>query len=120
MNKYDDNNIFAKILRGEIPCKRVYEDECVLCFEDIKRDAPVHLLVVPKKRYTCYDDFVQNADGDYVAQYFRAVGVIARKIGVDKTGYRLITNNGGDVGQSVFHFHMHILAGKKMSELIAK
>lgn len=116
MISYDRNNVFAKILRGEIPCKKFYEDENVLCFEDIRKDAPTHLLVVPKQDYTCYDDFVMNADSAHVANFFKTVAMIAKKAGVSDAGYKLITNNGSSVGQTVFHFHVHILAGMKMGE----
>ncbi len=117
MTDYDINNVFAKILRGEIPCKKFYEDDNVLCFEDIKKDAPIHLLVIPKQNYTCYEDFVANADATYIANFFKTVAMIAKNAGVNEEGYRLVTNNGSSVGQTVFHFHVHILAGMKMSKL---
>ena len=116
MKKYDSNNVFAKILKGEIPCKKFYEDEDTLCFEDVKKDAIVHLLVTPKQKYSCYEDFVTNADGAYIAKFFKTVAMIAKNAGVEE-GYRLITNNGSNVGQTVFHFHVHILAGLKTNKL---
>jgi diadenosine tetraphosphate (Ap4A) HIT family hydrolase len=117
MISYDTNNVFAKILRGEIPCKKIYEDDNVLCFEDIARAAPIHLLVIPKQNYNSYHDFVLNADPLYVANFFKTIAQITESLGIDKTGYRLVANIGSNVGQTIFHFHMHILAGKKMSEL---
>ena len=116
MISYDINNVFAKILRSEIPCKKFYEDNNVLCFEDRAKDAPVHLLVVPKQNYTCYEDFVTNADASYIVNFFKTIAIIAKSAGVSEEGYRLVTNNGSSAGQTVFHFHVHILAGKKMSE----
>ena len=117
MSEYDSNNILAKILLSEIPCKKIYEDDDVLCFEDVAQAAPVHLLVIPKQRYTCFEDFVQNANPIYVANFFTTIAKIAQNQGVNKTGYRLATNNGGGVGQTIFHFHIHLLAGKKMTGL---
>lgn len=115
---YDANNVFAKILRGEIPCKKVYEDEHAFAFYDIAPNAPVHVLVVPKYPYENYDTFLEKATNEQVAGFFRAVRSVAKQLGVED--YRLITNNGEKVGQSVFHFHVHILAGKKLGALVAE
>lgn len=104
---YDDGNVFAKILRGDLPCNKVYEDELVLAFHDINPEAPVHVLVIPKGKFVSFDDFVSS---DYdVAEFFRIVGKIARKLGLDSGGYRLVTNHGKSAGQVVYHFHVHIL-----------
>ena len=116
---YDKNNIFAKILRGEIPCKKLYEDEFALAFADIASAAPIHILVIPKGEYVSFSDFASNAPADLVQGFWQAVEKVANTLGVEKGGYRLITNNGKDAGQIVFHFHVHILAGKKLGKLLA-
>ncbi|MBI1275027.1 HIT domain-containing protein [bacterium] len=115
---YDSNNIFARILRGEIPNKTVHEDEHVLAFHDITPAAPVHVLVVPKGEYVSFDDFVQKADAATVARYFATIQKIAAQLGLVQGGYRLIANHGPDASQSVPHFHMHILAGKPLGGLL--
>lgn len=115
---YDTSNVFAKILRGEIPCKKVYEDDCALSFHDLHPDAPTHLLVVPKGEYTDFSDFVANAPAALQAGYFAAIEKIAAQQNL--LNYRLITNNGAGAGQSVFHFHMHILSGKPLGALLPK
>lgn len=116
---YDRNNIFAKILRGEIPCNKVFENEFVLAFHDIAPNAPTHVLVIPKGEYQHYDEFVAKAPDEMVAGFFRAVREIAKQQNVTNA-YRLITNNGERAGQSVHHFHLHILAGKPMGALLPK
>jgi diadenosine tetraphosphate (Ap4A) HIT family hydrolase len=113
---YDSNNIFAKILRGEIPAKKLYEDQFAVAFPDISPSAPTHVLVIPKGNYQRYDDFIANATDAEIAGFFKAVRSVAAQLGVD--AYRLITNNGESVGQSVHHFHVHILGGKKISALL--
>lgn len=110
---YDPDNVFAKILRGEIPCKKIYEDEFALAFPDIAPNAPVHILVIPKGEFVSYDDFMARAGDAMIAGFFRAVRAVAVQEGV-ADAFRLITNNGEKAGQSVHHFHMHILAGKRM------
>ena len=115
---YDPNNIFAKILRGEIPCNKAYEDEAVLAFHDIEPAAPVHVLVIPKGKYASFDDFVRRANDGEVHRFFTTVQKIAHELGIDKTGYRLITNHGADASQSVPHFHVHILAGRLLGGLV--
>jgi histidine triad (HIT) family protein len=115
---YDKNNIFAKILRGDIPCKKLYEDEFALAFPDVAPHAPVHILVVPKGDFVSYDDFLANASDHMIAGFFRAVRMVARQAGV-ADAFRLITNNGEKAGQSVPHFHVHILAGKPLGPLLA-
>lgn len=116
--KYDKDNIFARILRKEIPCNLVYEDEEVLAFRDIAPAAPVHVLVVPKGEYRSFDDFAGTAGPEQVAHFFLKVRNIAAELGVVENGYRLITNHGADAAQSVAHFHVHILAGKSMGGLL--
>lgn len=115
---YDTSNIFAKILRGEIPCKKVYEDEHVLAFEDIRPAAPVHVLVVPKAEYSSLDDFASSAPPQIVAAFFSSVQKVAAQLGLSKDGYRLITNHGAKAGQTVFHFHVHILGGRDLDGLV--
>ena len=116
---YDSSNIFAKILRGEIPCKKVYEDKYVLAFHDIAPHAPVHILVLPKNAYTGMDDFTKRGSTEEIAALFRALGDIARLQGLDKTGYRVISNCGPDSEGEVPHLHLHLLGGKKLGKLLA-
>lgn len=113
---YDSTNIFAKILRGEIPSKKVYEDEFAFAFHDIAPNAPIHILVVPKGEYRDFSDFSARAPASLVQGFFAAIGKIAAQHKLQH--YRLITNNGEGAGQSVFHFHVHLLAGKKMGALL--
>lgn len=115
---YDPNNIFARILRGEIPCQRVYEDDSVLAFRDIAPAAPVHVLVIPKGAYCSFDDFIGVAAPADVAQFFLTVRKVAADLGLVDGGYRLITNHGPDAAQSVPHFHVHILAGRPLGGLL--
>jgi diadenosine tetraphosphate (Ap4A) HIT family hydrolase len=114
---YDPQNVFAKILRGEIPCKKVYEDEIVLAFHDISPSAPVHVLVIPKFAATTLAEFVEAAGAEKVGAFFVAVQKVVQQLGIG-AGYRLITNSGAGAGQSVPHFHVHLLAGKPMSTLL--
>ncbi len=115
---YDDQNIFAKILRGEIPCDKVHEDDHTLAFRDINPQTPVHVLVVPKGRYVDMDDFSANATEAEIAGFFRAVGHVARTLGTVERGYRALTNCGPDAHQEVAHFHVHIFAGKDLGRMI--
>ena len=117
---YNDQNIFAKILRGEIPCKKIYENEHVLAFHDINPQAPVHVLVIPKGSYVSWDDFSQNAPDREIAAFVRAAGKITRDLGADKTGYRMLANTGVDGGQEVPHFHLHLFAGRRLGRMVAK
>jgi len=117
---YDDNNIFARILRGEIPCKKVFEDEWVLAFHDIRPQAPVHVLVIPKGKYVAMDDFSAKASADEIAGFFRAVGEVARLLGLPAKGYRILANQGRDGGQEVPHFHVHIFGGRPLGRMIAQ
>lgn len=114
---YDSNNVFAKILRGEIPAKKLYEDEFALAFPDISPNAPTHVLVIPKGNYERIDDFLERASDAEIVGFFKAVRIVAQQLGVDQ--YRIISNNGEAVGQTVHHFHVHILGGKKLGKLIA-
>ncbi len=115
---YDESNIFAKILRGEIPCDKVYEDEHVLAFRDINPQTPTHVLVIPKGAYESFDDFSRDASAEEIAAFVRAAGQIARDAGAVETGYRILANNGPDALQEVPHFHLHIFAGKPLGRMI--
>ena len=115
---YDDSNVFARILRGELPCKKVYEDAHVLAFHDIRPQTPVHILVIPKGRYVDLDDFSAKASDAEIAALFRAVGRLAREAGVAESGYRFLANNGRDANQEVPHLHVHIFGGKNLGRMI--
>ena len=115
---YDRNNIFAKIIRGEIPSSKVYEDENVLPFHDIGKAAPVHVLVIPKGEFLNLPDFVSKAGAEKVAMFFQKVAEVAKMLGVEDSGYRIISNIGADASQSVPHFHVHILGKKKLGGLV--
>lgn len=117
---YDENNIFAKILRGEIPCKKVHENDHALAFHDINPMAPVHVLVIPKGAYVSIDDFTANATSDEIEVYFRTVGEVARKLGVAENGYRIISNTGQHGHQEVPHLHVHIFGGAQLGGMIKK
>ena len=117
---YDNTNIFARILRGEIPCKKVYEDQYALAFHDIQPKAPVHVLVIPKGAYTSFVDFSGLATAEEISGFFRAVGKIAKEQGVDAEGCRILSNHGVNGGQEVPHFHVHILGGKQLGPLVAR
>ncbi|MFC4271528.1 HIT domain-containing protein [Sneathiella chungangensis] len=113
---YDNDNIFAKILRGEIPNTTVYEDEAVLAFNDIAPKTPVHVLVIPKRPYIDMDDFSANGSPEEIGHFFIKVGEIARSLGLHDGGYRVVTNNGENAGQIVPHFHVHIMGGQRIKE----
>ena len=115
---YDPENIFAKIIRGEIPCNKVYEDEHVLAFHDINPQTPTHILVIPKGGYVSFDDFSENAPPEEIAAFVRAAGHIAREQGLDAPGYRVLANHGRDGRQEVPHFHLHIFGGKDLGRMI--
>ena len=114
---YDENNIFAKILRKEIPCDKVYEDEFSLFFNDINPQAKIHVLGIPKFPCTTFSDFIKTADDENITSFFKSVQVVINNLNIENTGYRLITNSGEDGGQEVPHFHVHILAGEKIGSL---
>jgi diadenosine tetraphosphate (Ap4A) HIT family hydrolase len=115
---YDPGNIFARILRGEIPCKRVHEDEFVLAFHDINPQTPVHVLVIPKGAYVSHADFSATASDAEVAGFWRAVGKVARDLGLEASGYRILSNMGEDGGQEVPHFHVHIFGGRRVGRMV--
>jgi diadenosine tetraphosphate (Ap4A) HIT family hydrolase len=117
---YDDSNIFAKILRGEIPCKKVYEDDYALAFHDIRPLAPVHIIVIPKGPYVSLDDLTAQASADFVAGFFRAVAETARVLRVAEPGYRILANIGRDAHQEVMHFHVHIFAGRPLGAMLSR
>ena len=117
---YDDSNIFARILRGELPCDKVFEDEHVLAFNDINPLAPTHILVIPKGRYVSWDDFSEKASDEEIAAFVRAVGEIAREAGLLAAGYRLLANVGMNSGQEVPHLHAHIFGGRPLGPMLAR
>jgi histidine triad (HIT) family protein len=117
---YDDQNVFAKILRGEIPSKTVYEDEFAFAFHDINPQAPQHLLVIPKGAYVSWDDFSAKASEAEIAGFVRAVGHVAREVGLVAPGYRLLANTGLDAHQEVPHLHVHIFAGQPLGPMLAR
>ncbi|WP_294326897.1 histidine triad nucleotide-binding protein [uncultured Sphingomonas sp.] len=117
---YDADNIFARILRGEIPAKRVYEDEHALAFHDIAPQAPVHVLVIPKGAYVSWDDFSARAPDAEIAGFVRAVGHVAREHGLVEPGYRLLANIGGHGGQEVPHLHVHLFGGAPLGPMLSR
>ena len=117
---YDDQNIFAKILRGEIPSKTVYEDEWALAFHDINPQAPLHVLVIPKGAYVSWDDFSAHAPAEEIAGFIRAVGHVAREAGLVEPGYRLLANVGGHGHQEVPHLHVHLFGGRPLGPMLAR
>lgn len=117
---YDDTNIFAKILRGEIPSKKVYEDKWAYAFEDINPQAGIHTLVIPKGRYVSWDDFSAKASAEEIAGFVRAVGEVARKKGLVEPGYRLLANVGQHGHQEVPHLHVHLFGGHPLGPMLMK
>ena len=117
---YDETNIFARILRGEIPCQKVYEDEHALAFNDINPQAPTHVLVIPKGAYVSWDDFSERASVEEVAGFVRAIGKIARDEGLVAPGYRLLANVGPDSGQEVPHLHVHLFGGRPLGPMLSR
>ena len=117
---YDDSNIFAKILRGEIPCRKVHEDAWALAFHDINPQAPVHVLVLPKGKYCSFADFSATASDAEIAGFIRAVGKVAKDLGLEAHGYRLLANMGEHSGQEVPHFHVHLFAGRPLGRMLAQ
>jgi len=115
---YDKNNIFAKILRGEIPCNKVYENDHALAFRDVNAQAPVHVLIIPKGAYLSSTEFSQSASDAEIAGFTRAIAEVARREGVTESGYRLIANAGANGHQEVPHFHMHLLGGRRMGRMV--
>ena len=117
---YGDQNIFAKILRGEIPAKKVYEDEWALAFHDIAPQAPIHILVIPKGAWVSWDDFSARASDTEVAGFVRAVGHVAREQGLVAPGYRLLANIGAHGHQEVPHLHVHLFGGRQLGAMLPR
>lgn len=117
---YDQTNIFARILRGEIPCRKVWEDDSALAFEDINPQAPVHVLVIPKGAYVSWDDFTANASDAELSGFMRAVGEVARQMGLVEAGYRLLANVGHNGHQEVPHLHVHLFGGKPLGPMLQR
>ena len=117
---YDEGNIFARILRGELPCKKVFEDEHALAFHDIAPLAPVHILVIPKGAYVSWDDFSERGSESEIAGFVRAVGTVAREAGMVVQGYRLLANIGKRAGQEVPHLHVHIFGGQPLGPMLSR
>ena len=117
---YDRQNVFALILRGELPCKKVYEDEHVLAFHDIRPQAPVHIVLIPKGEYVSVDDFSETASEAELAAFVRAVGRIAHQQGVAGSGYRILANHGPAAHQEVPHFHVHLFGGRDLGRMLSR
>ena len=115
---YDDSNIFARILRGEIPCKKVYEDAWALAFDDIAPQAPIHVLVIPKGKWCSWADFSEQAGAEEIAGFVRAVGKVAKQLGLEAPGYRLLANMGPDSGMEVPHLHVHVFGGRGLGRML--
>jgi diadenosine tetraphosphate (Ap4A) HIT family hydrolase len=115
---YDPSNIFAKILRGEIPCKKIYEDDFALAFHDIHPKAPTHILIIPKGPYTTCDDFNTSASNEEIIGFYRALGKVIGTSDITATGYRLVSNAGVNAHQEVPHYHVHILGGHDLGKML--
>ena len=118
---YDKNNIFAKILRGEIPCKKIYEDEYVLAFYDVNPQKKIHALIIPKGKYIDLDDFSQNASSEEIVGFLKGINLVAKKLGISVDtgkGYRALANISEDGGQEVPHFHFHLFGGEKIGKMV--
>jgi len=118
---YEDNNIFAKILRGEIPCKKIYEDDFVLSFHDINPQKKIHALVIPKGKYIDLDDFTNNASSEEIVRLLKGINTVAKKLGISVDagkGYRALANISEDGGQEVPHLHFHIFGGEKIGKMV--
>ena len=120
LGTYDDTNIFARILRGEIPCKKVYEDDHALAFHDINPQAATHVLVIPKGRYISVADFATKATDAEIGGLLRAVAKVATSLGLDDPGYRILANMGEHGGQEVPHFHVHLFGGHVLGPMLAR
>ena len=120
LGDYDANNNFARILRGEIPSRRVYEDEFAVAFHDIAPQAPIHVLVIPRGPYISIADFTAKASDAEIGGFFRAVARVAREQNLEEPGYRLLSNMGEDGGQEVPHFHIHLFGGRRMGAMLGK
>ena len=117
---YDPGNIFARILRGELPCTKVYEDAHVLAFRDIQPQAPTHIVVIPKGEYVSVDDFAEQASEAELAAFMRAIGRIAHQEGVAESGYRILANHGAAAHQDVPHFHLHLFGGRELGPMLRR
>ena len=120
--KYDDNNIFAKVLRGEIPCKKIYEDEHVLSFHDINPQKKIHALVIPKGKYVDLDDFNAKASDKEIVGLIKGISVVAKKLGISVDtgkGYRALTNISENGGQEVSHLHFHLFGGERVGRMVS-
>ena len=120
LGPYDDANIFAKILRGEIPSRRVYEDEWAVAFHDITPQAAIHVLVIPRGAYVSLADFATQAPPEEIAGFFRAVATVAKQFGLEESGYRVLANMGRHAGQEVPHFHVHVFGGGPLGPMLAR
>ena len=119
--KYDDSNIFAKILRGEIPCKKIYEDEFVLSFYDINPQKKIHALVIPKGKYIDLDDFNAKASDKEIVELIKGISIVAKKLGISLDtgkGYRTLSNLSEHGGQEVPHLHFHLFGGEKVGRMV--
>jgi diadenosine tetraphosphate (Ap4A) HIT family hydrolase len=119
LGAYDDANVFARILRGEIPSRRVFENEYAVAFHDIAPQAPVHVLVIPRGRFVSLADFSTQASDAEIAGFWRAVGQVARDMGLEQPGYRVLANMGAHAGQEVPHFHVHLFGGRPLGPMLA-
>ena len=117
---YDSTNIFARILRGEIPCKKVYEDEHTLAFHDINPRAPVHILVIPKGAYVSIEDFTERASETEIAALFKTVSRVAAQAGIAPSGWRMLSNIGANGGQEVPHLHIHVFGGRRLGPMLVE
>lgn len=120
LTPYDPGNVFAHILRGEIPCNKVYEDAFALAFDDLNPQAPVHVLVIPKGAYVSWADFSASASNAEIAGFVRAIGTVARRLGLEEPGYRLLANTGIDAHQEVPHLHVHLFGGRRLGPLLTR
>ena len=117
---YDDSNVFARILRDEIPSRRVYEDEWAIAFHDINPQAPSHIVVIPRGPYVALSDFLAQASDAEIAGFFRAVGTVAKQLGLEPPGYRILSNKGLHAGQEVPHLHVHIFGGAPLGPMLKR
>ena len=117
---YDPKNVFARILRGELPCRKVYEDAHVLAFHDIRPQAPTHIVLIPKGEYVSVDDFSERASDAELTAFIRAIGQIARQEGVSEGGYRVLANHGAAAHQEVPHFHLHLFGGRDLGPMLRR
>ncbi len=120
LGAYDDSNVFARILRGEIPSRRIYEDEWAVAFHDIAPQAPVHVLVVPRGRYVSFADFSAHATEAEIVGFVRAVGRVAQQLGLEAPGYRILSNMGEHSGQEVPHLHVHLFGGQPLGPMLSR